>query len=81
VAFLRAVGALVVAAEPSRREAYALLELGDGASADDVKRAYRRLARALHPDAHPSANDDERRDLERRFAAVAAAYRRLSTLV
>ncbi|MEO6318106.1 MAG: DnaJ domain-containing protein [Acidimicrobiales bacterium] len=33
---------------------YDLLELGRTASPDDIKRAYRRLARQLHPD----TNDD-----------------------
>jgi hypothetical protein len=81
LAFLEAVGALSVEAELSQKEALALLELGAGASADEVKRAYRRLARALHPDAHPTATVDELRELERRFAAVAAAYRLLLPLV
>lgn len=76
-AFLEAVGALSVESELSVASAYALLELGEGASADEIKRAYRRLARALHPDVHPNASPDELRELERRFAAVSAAYRRL----
>jgi hypothetical protein len=76
-AFLDAVGALSVESELSLASAYALLELADGANADEVKRAYRRLARALHPDVHPNASPDELRELERRFAAVSAAYRRL----
>ena len=76
-AFLEAVGALSVESELSLASAYALLELGDGASAEEVKRAYRRLARALHPDVHPNATPAELRELEHRFAAVSAAYRRL----
>ena len=76
-AFLEAVGALSVESELSLASAYALLELGDGAGADEVKSAYRRLARALHPDVHPGASAEELRELERRFAAVSAAYRRL----
>ena len=76
-AFLEVVGALSVESELSLASAYALLELGEGANAEEVKRAYRRLARALHPDVHPNASPDELRELERRFAAVSAAYRRL----
>jgi hypothetical protein len=76
-AFLEAVGVLSVESELSLASAYALLEVGDGASAEELKRAYRRLARALHPDVHPNASADELRELERRFAAVSAAYRRL----
>jgi len=76
-AFLEAVGALSVESELSLAAAYALLEVGQGADADEVKRAYRRLARALHPDVHPNASPEELRELEHRFAQVSAAYRRL----
>jgi DnaJ-domain-containing protein 1 len=76
-AFLEAVGALSVESELSLASAYALLEIADGAAAEEIKRAYRRLARALHPDVHPEASPEELRELERRFAAVSAAYRRL----
>jgi DnaJ-domain-containing protein 1 len=77
LAFLEAMGALTVESELSLAAAYALLELAEGASADEIKRAYRRLARALHPDVHASASADELKELARRFAAVSAAYRRL----
>jgi hypothetical protein len=79
LAFLDAMGALIVegAALLSSNDAYRSLELPDGAPLEEVKRAYRRLARALHPDLHPEATPDEHRELERRFAEVSAAYRRL----
>ena len=41
---------------------------------ESVKRAYRKLARALHPDLQPTADAQRRRTLERRFAEVTAAY-------
>jgi curved DNA-binding protein CbpA len=34
-------------------DAYAVLEVAPHASGDDIRRAYRRLARLLHPDANP----------------------------
>lgn len=77
LAFLAAVGALEVEGELSLAAAYAALELTEGAPSDAIKRAYRRLARALHPDAHPGASPAELRELEQKFAAVTAAYRRL----
>lgn len=77
LAFLEAMGALTVESELSLAAAYAVLEVADGASPDEIKRAYRRLARALHPDVNPAASPGERKELERRFAAVSAAYRRL----
>jgi len=76
-AFLEAVGALSVESELSLAAAYKLLELADGAGAEEVKKAYRRLARELHPDVHPNAPPEKLRELERLFAAVSAAYRRL----
>jgi hypothetical protein len=52
---------------------YALLGVGRGASAADVDRAYRRAARATHPDVHP---DDA--SAAERFHAVTIAYETLS---
>lgn len=52
---------------------YAVLEVGRDASPDELKRAYRRLARAYHPDANP---DDPA--AEARFKEVSQAYEILS---
>ncbi len=54
-----------------------MLGLAPGARVDDIKRAYRRLARSLHPDTHPTATDAERRALQERFVQVTEAYRTL----
>jgi DnaJ-class molecular chaperone len=43
------------------------------ASADDIKRAYRRLAKELHPDLNPG-----KADIEQRFKDVSSAYDLLS---
>lgn len=51
---------------------YDLLQVPRDASADDIKRAYRRMARQLHPD----TNDDPA--AEARFKEVALAYEVLS---
>jgi hypothetical protein len=85
--FLRSVGALAlvgVASQtvvplPADPRAIALRTLGLSADAarDDVKRAYRRMARALHPDLQPGIDGDRRRQLESRLADVTAAYQRL----
>jgi len=77
--FLRGIGALDaegVVAERSGpvRAACRVLGVDDARDAEAVKRAYRRLARALHPDLHPHADADERRALELRFAAATEAY-------
>jgi hypothetical protein len=58
-------------------EAWGLLELQPGASADDIKHAYRRLVRMLHPDHHQSAAPEVQRALVERFSAVHTAYKLL----
>jgi DnaJ domain len=54
-----------------------VLGLPPGAQLDEIKRAYRRLARTVHPDLHPGASDEERRALQARFVAITDAYRTL----
>ena len=51
---------------------YALLGVGREASADEIKRAYRKLARELHPDVNPEPSSQEK------FKEVTAAYEVLS---
>jgi hypothetical protein len=64
-------------APPIEATAWDVLGVPAGAAIDEVKRAYRRLARAVHPDLHPGASDAERRALQVRFAALTEAYRSL----
>lgn len=52
---------------------YAVLGVARGASSDDIRQAYRRLAKELHPDARPGDVDSEER-----FKAVSAAFHLLS---
>ncbi|HET7169343.1 MAG TPA: J domain-containing protein [Candidatus Limnocylindrales bacterium] len=52
---------------------YATLELQPGAGQREIRAAYRRLARATHPDGHPGDPA-----LERRFKRIARAYEVLS---
>ncbi|MFZ6003807.1 MAG: molecular chaperone DnaJ [Actinomycetota bacterium] len=51
---------------------YEILEVRRDASAEDIKRAYRRLARQLHPDTNPDPTASDR------FKQVAQAYEVLS---
>ncbi|MEM9684041.1 MAG: J domain-containing protein, partial [Pseudomonadota bacterium] len=52
---------------------YSVLGVAKSASEDDIKSAYRKLAKQLHPDVNPG--DDE---VEQRFKEVSAAYNLLS---
>src|SRR5947209_15622144 len=54
------------------RDYYAILGVSRNASPDDIKKAYRKLARQLHPDVNPSE------DAQERFKDVTAAYEVLS---
>ena len=54
-----------------------LLGVEDSADVETVKRAYRRLARSLHPDLQPHVDEPRKKTLERRFAEVTAAYEAL----
>jgi len=54
------------------RDYYEVLGVARGASADEIKAAYRKLARKYHPDVNKAA------DAEKRFAEVQAAYDVLS---
>jgi molecular chaperone DnaJ len=54
------------------RDLYVILGVGREASADEIKRAYRQLARQHHPDVNGSP------DAERRFKEIAGAYEILS---
>jgi hypothetical protein len=86
VHFLRAVGALHMIGVsapvpeptgPARADAHRLLGVAASADRDTVKRAYRRIARALHPDLNGALTEDERRALEHRLAIINGAYREL----
>ncbi|MFY9288665.1 MAG: J domain-containing protein [Alphaproteobacteria bacterium] len=55
------------------RDPYQILGVSKQASADEIKSAYRKLAKKLHPDVNPG-----RKDIEQKFKEVTAAYDLLS---
>jgi hypothetical protein len=63
--------------DPARARAYGALGVSFNAEPTAVKQAYRRLVRAYHPDLHPEATHEEKKNLATRFAEVTAAYRTL----
>jgi curved DNA-binding protein CbpA len=56
----------------SRQDYYEILQVSREANSEDIKRAYRRLARQLHPDVNPDPRTQER------FKEVTRAYEVLS---
>uniref|UniRef100_A0A7S1WB97 J domain-containing protein n=1 Tax=Alexandrium catenella TaxID=2925 RepID=A0A7S1WB97_ALECA len=60
------------------KDYYAILGIGRGANADDIKKAYRKQALKWHPDRHPGKTEAERKEVEKKFKDVAEAYDVLS---
>src|SRR3990167_9514391 len=59
----------------TKRDYYEILGIAKGASADDIKRAYRALAMKHHPDRVPT---DQKKPAEERFKEISEAYAVLS---
>lgn len=57
---------------------YEILGVEKTASADELKSAYRKLAKKYHPDVYASASDAEKKSAEERFKEINHAYEVLS---
>jgi DnaJ-like protein len=53
---------------------YGVLGLSRTANADELKKAYRKLSLAWHPDRHAAGTDAQRLEAERRFKLINQAY-------
>lgn len=57
-----------------KRDYYEVLEVNKNASQEEIKNAYRRLAKKYHPDVNP----DNKKETEEKFKEIAEAYEVLS---
>lgn len=62
----------------TKRDYYEVLGLQKGASDDEIKKAYRKMAVKWHPDKWQQASDSEKKKAEENFKEVAEAYEVLS---
>lgn len=76
IGFLVAAGSVGLE-DPTQDEAWATLGLSAGATSDEIKSAWRRLARELHPDLRPGEDEAAAAERVARFHHVSAAYKRL----
>jgi len=62
----------------SKRDYYEVLGVAKGASDDDIKKAYRKLAMKYHPDRVSTLPDKEKKEAEDKFKELQEAYAVLS---
>lgn len=60
------------------KDYYGILGVESGASDEDIKKAYRRLAQEWHPDKHQLAPEQQQKEAEEKFKEISEAYATLS---
>lgn len=62
----------------ANKDYYSILEVTKQANADDIKSAYRRLAKKYHPDIFATAEESKKKEAEEKFKEIKHAYEVLS---
>lgn len=62
----------------AEKDYYAVLGVSKEASADEIKSAYRRMAKKYHPDVYATAEESKKKEAEAKFKEVQHAYDVLS---
>ena len=62
----------------AKRDYYEVLGVQKGASADEIKKAYKKMAIKYHPDRQSGKSEAEKKDAEEKFKEAAEAYSVLS---
>lgn len=55
-------------------KSYKILEIEENADEEEIKRAYKTMARKYHPDFHHNKSEDEKKEFEAKFKEINSAY-------
>lgn len=59
--------------------AYKILEIDNSASNDEIKKAYRKMAKKYHPDRLVSVGEEHKQGAKEKFQSIQAAYEKIKT--
>ncbi|MCQ2332529.1 MAG: molecular chaperone DjiA [Paludibacteraceae bacterium] len=74
MADIQSIAAMFHSSQGDNSWAYSVLELEQGASQDEIKKAYRRMAMKYHPDKVSTLGDEAKTQATERFRKVKEAY-------